>query len=157
MDYITNMRSMIGNRPLLLVGTSVIAVQEEAILLQRRADTGSWAYPGGYMEPGETPEESASREFLEETGLIANSLNLYGVFAGETRHFTYPNGHEVYCTDIVYTCYDFEPSGQTHDDEVLELKWFPFHALPADIAPWVRDIIEKYIAEQEGSLPMKGD
>ncbi len=148
LNYVKEMRSIIGNSPLLLVGTSVIAIQAETILLQRRADTGSWGYPGGYLELGETPEESAGREFHEETGLIANSLALYGVFAGETRHFTYPNGHEVYCTDVVYTCYDFSPSGKTHDDEVLELKWFPFDALPNDIAPSVKDVIEQYIREQ---------
>jgi 8-oxo-dGTP pyrophosphatase MutT (NUDIX family) len=146
MNYIQEMRSIIGNRPLLLVGTSVIAVKDETILLQRRADTGSWGYPGGYLELGETPEESAKREFHEETGLIANSLDLYGVFAGKNRHFTYPNGHEVYCTDVVYTCYDFLPSGNTHDDEVLEVKWFPFDGLPRDIAPSVRDVIVKYIS-----------
>lgn len=147
MCYIKEMRAIIGDRPLLLVGTSVIAVKNGMIFLQRRADTGDWGYPGGYLELGETPEESAKREFHEETGMIANELNLYGVFAGEARHFTYPNGHEVYCTDIVYTCYDCSPSGSTHDEEVLEVRWFPFEALPPNIAPSLNDVIEQYIAE----------
>lgn len=90
------------------------------------------------MEIGQMPEESA---------FIANELNLYGVFAGENRHYTYPNGHEVYCTDIVYTCYDFSQSGSTHDDEVVEVKWFPFNNLPNCIASSVKDIIEKFILE----------
>ena len=110
MSYIQEMRNLIGNRPLLLVGTSVIVVQDRMILLQKRADTGDWGYPGGYLEPGETPEQSAARELLEETGLVANHLELYGAFGGETRHFTYPNGHEVYVVDVVYICTDFTPS-----------------------------------------------
>lgn len=153
MSYIQEMRRIIGRRALLLVGTSVIAVQNGKILLQLRADSGEWGYPGGYLEPGETPEESAKREFLEETGLIANSLNLYGVFAGESRHFAYPNGDEVYVVDVVYTCTDFSPSGGTHDGEVLELRWFPFAQLPAEISPPVRDIIQQFIGEQQGHCP----
>lgn len=149
MTYIETMRAIIGNRPLLLVGTSTIVVKDKMILLQRRADTGDWGYPRGYLELGETTEGSAKRELYEETGLIAERLILYGVFAGETRHFTYPNGDEVYCTDVVYTCHDFSPSGHKHDEEVLEVKWFPFDALPQNIAPSVRDSIEKYIAEHE--------
>ena len=44
------------------------------ILMQLRddiptiADPGCWVIPGGEIDPGETPEEGARREFLEETG-----------------------------------------------------------------------------------------
>lgn len=30
-----------------------------------------WVFPKGHIVPGETPEESAKREVLEETGIIA--------------------------------------------------------------------------------------
>jgi len=50
------------------------------------------------------------------------------------KHYTYPNCHEVYCTDIAYTCFDFSQSDNAHDDEVTEVKWFPFNNLPKDIA-----------------------
>ncbi|HBG09581.1 MAG TPA: ADP-ribose pyrophosphatase, partial [Firmicutes bacterium] len=42
MSYIQEMRRIIGRRALLLVGTSVIAVQDGKILLQLRADSGEW-------------------------------------------------------------------------------------------------------------------
>lgn len=150
MNYIQTMRKEIGTRPLLLAATSVIPVRDGKVLLQRRADTGQWGYPGGYLEPGETPEESAKRELLEETGLIAHTLHLFGVFAGEPRHFCYPNGDEVYVVDVVYTCSDFSRSGGTHDDEVLELGWFPFDELPEDLAPPVKDVLERFASDQEG-------
>lgn len=81
------------------------------------------------------------------TSYIANDLELYGVFAGENRHYTYPNGHEVYCTDIVYVCHELTDSGEPYDDEVTEIKWFPFNNLPGNMASSVKDIIEKYVLE----------
>ena len=44
-----------------------------AALLQLRddrpdiSDPGLWVVPGGHIEPGETPDEAATREFEEET------------------------------------------------------------------------------------------
>lgn len=146
-NYIKEIRKLIGNSPLMLVGTSVIAVRDGKVLLQRRADIGLWSYPGGCMEPGEEPEESAKREFLEETGYIAQELKLYGVFAGEKRHYTYPNGHEVYITDIVYYCSKCIDSGGKHDNEVLEVNWFPLSNLPHELTPTTEDILRKFASE----------
>ena len=39
------------------------------VLLAHRTDGQGWAPPGGRIEEGETPEEAARREFLEETGV----------------------------------------------------------------------------------------
>ena len=34
----------------------------------KRIDDGTWAFPGGCLKAGETPEQAAMCEFLEETG-----------------------------------------------------------------------------------------
>ena len=44
-DYIKLMRLKIGKDSLLLVGSSVIAIKENKILLKKRADSGCCAYP----------------------------------------------------------------------------------------------------------------
>lgn len=55
-----------------------ILVQEGRVLIQKRLSTGVWAdlweFPGGRLEPGETPEEALVREFREETELEISSL-----------------------------------------------------------------------------------
>lgn len=54
------------------VAIAVVRCNSEYLLVRRSAETsssGKWAFPGGRIESGETPEEAACRELQEETGL----------------------------------------------------------------------------------------
>ena len=61
----------------------VFLVDPEGRLLMQHRDQhakvspNQWAMPGGKIEEGETPEEAARREVLEETGLDAGPIRLY--------------------------------------------------------------------------------
>jgi 8-oxo-dGTP pyrophosphatase MutT (NUDIX family) len=48
---------------------SGVLVEDGRVLLIRHERLGVWLYPGGHVEPNETPREAAEREFKEETGL----------------------------------------------------------------------------------------
>lgn len=58
---------------------SIVAVDKGRFLLVRRGRApakGQYAFPGGRVEPGETDEEAARRELMEETNLRAGRLSL---------------------------------------------------------------------------------
>jgi len=44
------------------------------LLFLKRKDGKGWAWPGGKIEPDETPEQAAGRETLEETGFSTGNL-----------------------------------------------------------------------------------
>lgn len=135
-EYIMDLRKIVGHRPLLQVGASVIVINRSGqMLMQQRTDCGCWGYAGGSVELGESVEQAAKRELLEETGLIASKLELLGVYSGEAMQYTYPNGDQVSNVDIVYVCREY--SGELHrqEAEVSRLKFIDICDLPEDIFP----------------------
>jgi 8-oxo-dGTP pyrophosphatase MutT (NUDIX family) len=76
------------------IGTSVYAEREGKILVLRRSRgvaQGAWYTPGGMLEPGETPEQGAARELLEEAGLVPTGrlqvVGLIPIEAGGAHSF----------------------------------------------------------------------
>lgn len=74
--------------------SSAILIRDGRILLIRRRNPPSldmFAFPGGRAEPGETPAETALREFLEETGIRAHSPRRFAFYdltaENPGRHF----------------------------------------------------------------------
>ena len=145
-NYIMDLRAIVGHRPLLQVGASVIIVDSEnRILLQLRSDNNCWGYAGGSVELGEVVEEAAKRELFEETGLIAEKLELFGVFSGEDTHYIYPNGDEVSNVDIVYVCKQYTGELKCQDGEVDDLKFFRIDEIPDNISKPIRTALSKWI------------
>ena len=73
---------------------SVIAVavveQDGRYLIGRRPHgvplSGLWEFPGGKVEPGETPREAAARECLEETGCEVRVRSAYPIVDHQYDH-----------------------------------------------------------------------
>ncbi|MGN0976818.1 MAG: NUDIX hydrolase, partial [Faecousia sp.] len=138
-DYILDLRKLVGHRPILQVGASIILENEKGeVLLEKRTDNHCWGYPGGSVELDEVVEEAAKRELFEETGLLAESLQLFGVFSGKELHYTYPNGDEVSNVDIVFLCKAWSGEVKLQATEVSELRFFPADALPENLSPPIR-------------------
>ena len=137
-DYIMDLRRLVGHRPLLSPGASVILEDAEGrVLLQLRHDNRCWGYAGGAVEMDEVVEDAARRELFEETGLRAGKLELFGVFSGPESHFYYPNGDEVSYVEIVYLCRDYTGELKPQPGEVDELRFFAADELPEPISPTI--------------------
>ena len=128
MGYVEDLRGLIGNRPVILVGAvAIIMDNENRVLLQKRkASGGQWGIPGGLMELGETTEETAKREVFEETGLSIANLELIDVFSGLEYFTAVPNGDEFYSVTVAYFTRDF--NGELVVDPVESLG-FEFHEI----------------------------
>lgn len=145
-NYIMDLRSIVGHRPLLQVGASVIVEDKKGrILLQKRSDNHCWGYSGGAVELDEKVEDAAKRELYEETGLTANSLELFGIFSGKDTHYIYPNGDEVSNVDIVFICKNYSGQLKMQEDEVEQLKFFAIEEVPKEISPPVKIALNKWL------------
>jgi len=62
------------------ISAAIITSEGRVLMVRRRVKEGelSWQFPAGGIEPGETPEEAAVRETLEETGLKVEAEKLIG-------------------------------------------------------------------------------
>ena len=148
-SYIMDLRKIVGHRPLLQVGASVIVEDKEGrILLQLRSDNHCWGYAGGSVELDEDVEEAAKRELFEETGLVAKELTLFGVFSGKDTHYVYPNGDEVSNVDIVYICKDYSGDLLCQEGEVDALKFFPIDQIPDNLSKPIEKQLRQYIASK---------
>ena len=109
-------------------GGVILVEKGRVLLVKRRWDprAGLWCLPSGFMEAGETPEQSAVRELEEETGVIAQLTGLFGVYAG----FDDPRVRAVL---ILYT--GVATGGELRaGDDAIELAWYPLDRLPDDLA-----------------------
>ena len=126
MNYIQNIRKKVGKDKIILNFTCGILSQSGKILLQKRADKGTWGLPGGAVELGESALEALVREFYEETGVevrVEKLLNVYTKYSD-----SYPNGDEAQVLTILYLV-SSETSISINfftSDETLELGFFDY-------------------------------
>lgn len=145
MGYIEDLRKTVGHRPLILVGVAVGVINENGeFLLQKRAD-GVWGVPGGFMELGESAEETGRREVLEETGIEVGKLDLVGVISGQRNYVKLQNGDEFYPVTIAYISKEIKGGVlQADGHETTEAKFFKANELPEGLNPLIKNLINHY-------------
>lgn len=133
------------SRRILLVAACALVDADGRILLAQRPEgktlAGLWEFPGGKVEPGETPEETLIRELDEELGIRTKVACLAPLtFASHT----YEDFHLLM---PLYICRRFE--GTAHGREGQAIKWVRPKALrdypmpPADepLIPFLMDLL----------------
>jgi ADP-ribose pyrophosphatase YjhB (NUDIX family) len=108
----------------------VVVDAQGRVLLGRRAGApraGLWDVLGGFLEPGESPEQGLRRELLEELGVECAVGRYLGGFA-DTYSEVGQDGDAT--LNLAYECRIVEGDPRAADD-VSELAWFAPSELPA--------------------------
>lgn len=144
--YIAGLRKLIGHRTIIQCAGSIIIENEKGeILLGKRTDNHFWGYAGGSIEIDEKIEDCAKRELFEETGLIADEIELFMINSGPEVHYIYPNGDEVSNVEIIYLCRKYHGTLKRQEEEIEELRFFTPDEVPDEISPPIRPVIRKYL------------
>lgn len=144
MGYIQELRKLVGTRPIIMMGVSVLVFNEKnELLMQKRSDTGDWGVIGGALELGESTEEAAHRELFEEAGLTANELKFVALLSGADMYYRYPHGDEIYNVVAVYETRSAKGLPRVNDDEGLALKYVSLDRPIADLNEMARQILTK--------------
>ncbi len=142
-DYLKELRKRAKHMPLLLPHSVVVLFNAEGkVLLEERADDGYFDFPGGGIDLKEEAETAAKRELLEETGLVAEKIELFKVYSGEITHYVYFNGDEIYGIDLVYICKDYHGELIPQKEEVKSLTFFDLKNMPSKMSIRNKQIVE---------------
>ncbi len=145
LDYIKNLRSMIGNTKIIVPGVRALILNDRGdLLLERQTVFGSWALPHGCIDVGESVFEALTREVKEETGLSVLDAVTFGIYSDPKYSVTYPNGDQVQTLTVAFLVRAWSGELAVDGDEVDELAFFPLDRLPAPLYPIHRDTILDY-------------
>ena len=148
-NYIREMRKDVGHAPLMVTACGVIIENNRGeILLQKRQDNGRWCILGGSMELGEKFTEAARREVYEEAGIEVGELELFGIYSGEDRIITYPNGDICCVTSIMFKARVYSGEIQNNTDEAVMHRFFAKEDIPDNI----NEFDKRYIADWISNL-----
>ena len=134
-----------GGKPLLLVAACALVDSDGRVLLARRPEgkkmAGLWEFPGGKLNPGETPEAALIRELREELGIeVAGHCLAAFAFAShayETFHLLMP----------LYLCRRWRGTPQAREGQTLawvrpdKLSEYPMPPADRPLVPLLRDFL----------------
>ena len=113
------------------VGVAIIITKNNQVLLMKRKGIhghGTWSTPGGHLEFGETPEQGAAREAIEEVGLDVVDIRFRAVtndlFEETGKHYI------TIWMEGIATSNDPTIAAEA---EVAEIGWFAWDSLPSPL------------------------
>ncbi len=125
----------------------VLSDDREKVLLHRREIFFLWDLPGGGIEKGESPEQAAVRETLEEMGYEIAVERFVGTY---THQSVYSSGDQE---TKVFRAHVTGGKMKRFGLESTELKWVDIHHLPNGLEPLHRQIIADALADS--SIPVE--
>jgi 8-oxo-dGTP diphosphatase len=130
-------------RPAATADIAVLRLVEvpEILLIQRKDPPfqGLWALPGGFMEMEESLEETARRELMEETGIMAGELIRFDSYDKPGRD---PRGRTI--TQVFVLLWKESMGKPKAGSDAALIRWFGLNELPElafDHKEIIRDVI----------------
>jgi 8-oxo-dGTP diphosphatase len=133
------------------LGVYGLAIREESILLTRISamvpgGAGKWTLPGGGMEWGESPIETLTREFHEETGLVPDIGPVLDI-----RSLVVDRPDRGSSWHVLQAVYQVSAEGDPHVTEVAgscdDAAWHPLAAVPelslVSLVPYALGLVRK--------------
>lgn len=110
------------------------------VLIKRKNPPYGWAIPGGFVDYGETLEDAAVREALEETSLNVNLIRQFHIYSAPDRD---PRQHTI------STVFIGRAEGTpTAADDAKEVGIYTKETLPAELAFDHRSILDDYFSKK---------
>ena len=134
-----------SEHPILLVTACALVDADGRVLLTQRPEgkslAGLWEFPGGKVDPGETPEESLIRELHEELGITVKPACLapltFASHTYETFHLLMP----------LFICRRYEGIPRPMEGQVLkwvkpkDMRDYPMPPADIPLIPFLIDLL----------------
>ncbi|MBW3140384.1 8-oxo-dGTP diphosphatase MutT [Ferrimonas balearica] len=124
------------------VAIGLVVIDGAVLVAKRHKDQhqgGLWEFPGGKVEPGETPEQAVIRECQEEVGLTLSQPELFDYIEHDY------GDRQVQLSAFLATAAE----GEAHGREGNPLRWCPISELAQLPMPAANGrLIEKLLAAQ---------
>ena len=132
-------------RKIMLVAACALVDADRRVLIAQRPEgkpmAGLWEFPGGKVEPGETPEETLIRELEEELGIVTQVPCLapltFASHAYEDFHLLMP----------LYICRRYEGIARGLEGQAIkwvrtrDLRDYPMPAADEPLVPFLFDLL----------------
>ena len=122
------------------IGVGVIIKKDKKVLLGKRIGehgTGTWSFPGGHIEFGETPEEAAERETKEEAG-----ISICHIYKGPYTSDVHEGEGKHYITLFLIADYASGNARVMEPDKFEKWEWFLWDELPLPLFLSIENLIK---------------
>lgn len=120
------------------ISAAIVVADGRVLMVRRRISEGElmWQFPAGGIEAGESPEEAAVRETLEETGMEVKALRLLGqrVHPKTGREMSYTAAEVV--------------AGEARvadEEELAEVAWVAHGEIPEYVPYGLFEPVQEYL------------
>lgn len=125
------------------ISAAIIVTDGKVLMVRRRISEGElmWQFPAGAIEAGESPEQAAVRETLEETGLTVKAARLIG-----------QRVHPKTQREMSYTACDVV-DGEAHVADAEELDavaWVGLDEIPQYVPYGLFEPVQEYLDDVLG-------